>query len=158
MTLAILRAELDRAVAELVDADMADAIGLCAATQARLLARMTAPPAVAVKADGLVDAAEMARRASLPEHWIRDQGRKWIRTAGAEGIPCVKPGHYMRFDPAAVLEAIRHNRMATPEQSTESSNNSRLRGALSTGVHGMNSRRSRSAASSGVDQHGGANG
>jgi hypothetical protein len=119
--LAHLRDALDRAVADLHDEDLAAAIAALAGAQARILLTRIAMPArdVAPPADELVDAAEMARRASMPEHWVRDQGRRWRKTAGAEGIPCVKRGHYVRFEPAAVLEAIRSNRMTTPAQVVE---------------------------------------
>jgi hypothetical protein len=97
-TLANLRTALAAAVVELHDAEIADAIGILASASARLLARMTTPPpAVSEK---LVDAAEMAAILNTPENWVRDRAR-------AGDIPSRRLGHYVRFNPPEVLEAVR---------------------------------------------------
>jgi hypothetical protein len=98
MTAADLRRCLDTAVVELPADETADAIGLCAAAQARLLARLTAP--VAPVTDKLVNAKVMAEILDVPEGWVRDRGR------GGQ-IPTHRLGHHVRFSPRAVLEAVR---------------------------------------------------
>jgi len=41
----------------------------------------------------LIDSAELAKRWSLPESWIRDQ----VRSRAVDPLPCVKFGKYIRF-------------------------------------------------------------
>ena len=45
---------------------------------------------------GLIDSAELARRWSVPESWVRNRTRE--RTPKDERIPCVRLGRYVRFD------------------------------------------------------------
>ena len=47
-----------------------------------------------------VDAAEMARRLSLPVFWVQDAARRGK-------IPSVRVGHYVRFEPAVVVAAVK---------------------------------------------------
>jgi hypothetical protein len=96
--LGAIRRALDAVVLELPADDIADAIGLCAATQARLLARLTAPTAAVPTK--LVNAAEMAAILDVPENWVRDKTR-------ADALPHRQLGHYIRYDPIEVLEAVR---------------------------------------------------
>jgi len=42
----------------------------------------------------VIDAAELAKRLSLPESWIRDQ----VRTRAIDPIPCFRFGRYVRFE------------------------------------------------------------
>lgn len=47
-----------------------------------------------------VDAGEMARRLSLPLFWVQDAARR-------RKIPSVRVGHYVRFEPAVVIAAVK---------------------------------------------------
>jgi hypothetical protein len=58
------------------------------------------PAAPTVPPDRLVGAKEMARLLDLPEHWVRDHARRKL-------IPSLKVGHYVVFDPPAVIAAVR---------------------------------------------------
>ena len=42
----------------------------------------------------VIDAAELAKRWSLPESWIREQ----TRTRSCDPLPCVRFGRYVRFE------------------------------------------------------------
>ena len=42
----------------------------------------------------VLDAAELARRWNVPVSWIREQ----TRNRAADPLPCVKLGHYTRFE------------------------------------------------------------
>jgi hypothetical protein len=42
----------------------------------------------------------MARLLDLPEHWVRDHARRRL-------IPSCRVGHYVRFDPVAVISAVK---------------------------------------------------
>jgi hypothetical protein len=42
----------------------------------------------------VIDAAELAKRWSLPESWIREQ----TRTRSSDPLPCVRFGRYVRFE------------------------------------------------------------
>lgn len=91
------------AVLDLVEAtptaELPALIGQLATAQALALQRLAAPPPVVDQAR-LVDAAEMAGILGTPTNWVSDAGR-------AGRIPVVRLGHYVRFNPAEVLEAVR---------------------------------------------------
>jgi len=73
------------------------------AAKARAWVRLAITPAAteeAAPADHLVGAAEMARLLDLPGHWVRDHARRRL-------IPSLKVGHYVRFEPTAVIAAVR---------------------------------------------------
>ncbi len=98
LTLAELRLVLER-VAELPAADRADAIGLVAAAQARLLTLLVMPPnAVPADSDRLVDAETLAERFSLSISTVHELAR-------AGQIPCKMFGRYRRFNLAEVAAA-----------------------------------------------------
>jgi hypothetical protein len=42
----------------------------------------------------IIDSAELAKRWSVPETWIRDQ----VRSRAQDPIPCVRLGKYIRFE------------------------------------------------------------
>ena len=42
----------------------------------------------------VIDAAELSKRWSLPESWIREQ----TRTRSSDPLPCVRFGRYVRFE------------------------------------------------------------
>jgi hypothetical protein len=42
----------------------------------------------------VIDVAELAKRWSLPESWIREQ----TRTRSSDPLPCVRFGRYVRFE------------------------------------------------------------
>jgi hypothetical protein len=42
----------------------------------------------------VIDAAELAKRWSLPESWIREQ----TRTRSSDPLPCLRFGRYVRFE------------------------------------------------------------
>lgn len=124
-------AELRRVLLEAVqaaDADqLAEVIGALEAGKVGAMARLLMPalPAPATK---LVGAAEMASILGTPENWVRDKAR-----AGA--LPCIRCGHYVKFNPAEVLEAVRHmpaphnGRLCTIDKTQEK------RGGKRPGVH-----------------------
>jgi hypothetical protein len=90
---------LDTAVRDSPAEALPDLLGVLAAASARVQLRLqaSAPTAEAVP---LVDAEEMARILDVPENWVRDKAR-------ARALPCRQLGHYVRFNPAEVLEAVR---------------------------------------------------
>ena len=98
MTLADLRRALDAAVAELPTVDVADAIGLCAAAQSRLLAKLTAPAPVADHHDELVTAETVAERFHLALSSVHELARQGK-------IPCRMFGRWRRFNLAEVAAA-----------------------------------------------------
>jgi hypothetical protein len=94
-------ATLAEAVASTPLEELPELVGLLEATKARALFRLsTPPPAPSPASAELVDASEMARRAGLTKFGIEDRARR-----GA--IPSARVGRLRRFDPAAVLEALR---------------------------------------------------
>jgi hypothetical protein len=42
----------------------------------------------------VIDAAELAKRWSLPESWIREQ----TRSRSSDPLPCIRFGRYVRFE------------------------------------------------------------
>ena len=44
----------------------------------------------------VIDAPELAKRLRLPESWVRNRTR--ARTPAHERIPCLRFGHYTRFE------------------------------------------------------------
>jgi hypothetical protein len=56
----------------------------------------------------LLDAAELAAETGLPESWLRDKARK-------REIRSVRAGHYVRFDPADVIEDLKRLRVTETE-------------------------------------------
>jgi hypothetical protein len=94
-----LRSALDAALVDLSDADVSDAIGACAAAQARLFARITAPaPVTAPTTGALVTADVVADRFSLAVSTVHEMAR-------LGHIPCHMFGRYRRFDLAEVAAA-----------------------------------------------------
>ena len=107
VTLANLRVALETAAAELPSGDLADAVGLLAAAQARLMGRLTAPIPTLPEAGEWVTAAEVAQRFKLAlssVHELARQGR----------LPCRMFGRYRRFNLAEVASAV-----ANPGDSAE---------------------------------------
>ena len=72
--------------------------------QAPDILRFVEPGSLKVAA-GLLGSAEMAKILGTPQHWVAHQAR-----TGA--IPSIQLGHYRRFSPTEVLEAVR--RMPLP--------------------------------------------
>lgn len=62
--------------------------------------RLRAPSAVATQTAALVDAAALAAHLDVPVATARDYARRRL-------IPCVWIGRHLRFDVAAVIEALR---------------------------------------------------
>lgn len=98
-TLDTLRSALTAAVAELPDTDVADVIGMLAAVQARLLARLTVPAPAVVTDNELVTAGQVAQAFGVPVSQIYEQARQ-------RRIPCVRLGKYVRFSIAEVQRAL----------------------------------------------------
>jgi hypothetical protein len=42
----------------------------------------------------VIDSAELAKRWSVPESWVREQ----VRSRAADPLPCVQLGRYVRFE------------------------------------------------------------
>jgi hypothetical protein len=103
-----LRAVLDRAVAELPVAELAELVGVLAAAKARALARVLAPTAPAVATDDVVDVATLAAELGLAPSWLRAQAR-------TGKLPHLRCGKYIKFKRAEVLAALEY-RMGTPVQ------------------------------------------
>ncbi|MBX3024432.1 helix-turn-helix domain-containing protein [bacterium] len=101
MTLEELRRALEQAERDLPRAELADAIGACAATQARLHARLTAPPAAPSSSPvgEWVTAAEVARRFSLSVSTINELSR-------LGRLPHRMFGRYRRFSLAELTAAL----------------------------------------------------
>lgn len=93
------RASLERLARNLPIDQLPDLIADLERTKAVAWTRLNAPAAPAAP-DRLVDAAEMAEMLDVPENWVRDKAR-----AGA--LPFRQLGHYVRFSPPEVLEAVR---------------------------------------------------
>lgn len=107
-----------RDLVERADAgELPDVIAALAGAHALALSRLLAPTVPAT--EGLVDAVKMAELLDVPENWIRDAAR-------SERIPSQRLGHYVRFNPAEVLAAVRklppsHNgRLCTAKKAVES--------------------------------------
>jgi hypothetical protein len=49
----------------------------------------------------------MAGLLGTPENWVRDKARAGV-------LPFVRMGHYVRFEPAAVIDAVRKLRLSGP--------------------------------------------
>ena len=117
MTLAELRQVLERTAVELPAAELPDLIGVLAATQAKVMARLTAPfLAPAPMADELVDADTLADEFGVPATWFRERARQ-------NTLPHRRIGRYVRFrraDVRAALEA--DHRMGTPDGAEKPSN------------------------------------
>lgn len=98
-TLADLHTMLSAAVVELPATDLADAVGACAAAQARLLARLTMPAPTPATGSTSMTARQLADVFEVPVSQIYEQARQGR-------IPCVRLGKYRRFDLAAVRQAL----------------------------------------------------
>jgi hypothetical protein len=96
-------------VAETPAADLPALIGELEGLKAQAWARLTIPVRPAAEPERLVDAAGLARRLSLPETWVRDAARRGR-------IPCVFAGVHVRFDPDAVIEAMKSGKAALADR------------------------------------------
>ncbi len=118
LTLADLRLVLER-VAELPAADRADAIGLCAAAQARLFGLVVAPMAPPTETAEVVDVATLAAELGLAPSWLRAQAR------GGK-LPHLRCGKYIKFRRADVLAALARDgtdhRMGSPGKAENANN------------------------------------
>jgi hypothetical protein len=96
-----LRILLGRVVTDCPASEKPALIGVLAEALAQASMSSQAPPtAPAASAAGLVDAKQMAELLSVPENWVRDKARAGV-------LPSHDLGHYVRFEPAEVLEAVR---------------------------------------------------
>jgi hypothetical protein len=101
----------DRLACDLPADVLPDLIAALEAGKARALARVVREAIPAPRpALQLVDAAEMARQLNLAETWVRDAARQ-------ERIPCVHAGVHLRFDPVAVVEAMKAGTADLPDRS-----------------------------------------
>jgi len=103
-----LQRQLQQIITETPVETLPQLLGVLAQTKAAVWLRMTTPASTPTSTAGLVDAGEMAQLLGVPENWVRDKAR-------ASLIPFVRLGHYVRFEPPAVIEAVRklglqHNR------------------------------------------------
>ena len=96
--LATLLAALDAAARDLPDRHLAEAIGACAAAQARLSARLMAPTPTAAS-ETMLTAEQIAAVFQVPVTQIYALGRQ-------NRIPSVTLGKYRRFDLEAVRSAL----------------------------------------------------
>lgn len=83
-------------------------IGELEALKAAAWARLTTPMPSKQDAPELVTPARMAEIVGCPEHWIRSKARGGL-------LPVVQMGHYVRFEPAAVIDAVRKLRLSAPQ-------------------------------------------
>jgi len=97
--------ELWQLIAEAPISELPALIGELEALRAAAWAKLTVPSTPAPAAPTLVDAAEMASMLGTPETWVRDKAR-------AGKLPSIHMGHYVRFEPAAVIEACRKLRLS----------------------------------------------
>jgi len=93
------RTDLERLAHELPSTELPDFVADLERAKAVAWVRLATPPRPPQNG-GLVDAREMARLLDVPVGWLGDRAR-----SGA--IPSVKIGHYRRFSPPDVLEAVR---------------------------------------------------
>jgi len=91
--------------AELPADQLAWLIGELEGVKASAWARLTAAAVAPAPKPGLVDAAEMAGILGTPENWVRDKARAGV-------LPFIRMGHYVRFEPPAVIEAARKLRLS----------------------------------------------
>jgi hypothetical protein len=101
MDLQELQRQLQQVTAEMPVDELPALLGVLEASKAAAWARLTVPTAPVPALAGLVGAGEMAGILGATENWVRDKGR-------AGHIPSVRLGHYVRFNPPEVLEAVRH--------------------------------------------------
>jgi len=100
----------ERLAVELPGDALPDLIAALEAAKTRALARVVqvAMPTPLPPAQ-LVNAVEMARRLGVAETWVRDSARRGR-------IPCVHAGVHLRFDPDAVLNAMKTGAAALPSR------------------------------------------
>ena len=120
--LATLARLCDRLAVELPAPALPDLVATLEAGKTRVLARVVreaipAPPPPAQ----LVDAVELARRLNVAETWVRCAAR-------SGRIPCVHAGVHLRFDPVAVVEAMKAGAAALPDRSALSERGRKARG------------------------------
>jgi hypothetical protein len=121
MTPADLRSVLDRAVDELQPDEYADAIGLSAAFQARLLARLTSPASKSPTTGPMLEwrnAKEIAAELNLKPSAIY----LWARTGR---IPVEVFGRFRRFNLEAVRRALAADSKLPPLGTTADANGHR---------------------------------
>jgi hypothetical protein len=100
-----LTATIDHLLVELPADELSGLVATLEGGKARALARIVAD-AVTPKPElplTLVDAGELARQLGLPESWVRTAARR-------QQIPCVHAGVHLRFDPMAVIDALKQGR------------------------------------------------
>ena len=97
-----LGAELRRTATEIPDDNLPELVAQLEAAKAIAWGRLVTPraPTPTTEMPQLVDSSEMARLIMMPAHWVRENARRGR-------IPCVRLGHYVRFDPWEVAKAIR---------------------------------------------------
>ena len=93
---------LRRYAQELPYEELPALVGELEAAKARVWSRLARheqeePPAS--DGENLLDAEAMARRLDVPQSWLREQARRGR-------IPYIRLGHYMRFDPRAVVRRL----------------------------------------------------
>ncbi len=113
---------LAAAVRELPRETLPDVAALIEAAKVNILTRLVReavplPPEPAA----LVEPAEMARRLTVAETWVRDAARR-------QKIPAVYAGVHLRFDPAAVLAAMKAGTAALPDRSALSARGKKAAG------------------------------
>lgn len=107
-----LLAALQRLAAETEADQLPELIGGLHAIEAQMWARLVGNAAPTPQPQAaLVDASELAHRLNLPETWVRDAARRGR-------IPVVHAGVHVRFEPAAVIEAMRSGAAALPDRTT----------------------------------------
>jgi len=96
---ATLFEQLDRAARELATEELPGFVGALENAKAAAWQRLAQPPAPE-KPEELITAVELAPVLKLPVHAVRDRARRGV-------IPCVRIGHYVRFQVSAVLAALK---------------------------------------------------
>lgn len=127
--LGALRARLDAAVLE-ADADQLPDLAAELARARWRLDDRRAQPAPEVQQGNLVDADRMAAiLGDVSTNWVSDAAR-------ANRIPSLRVGHYRRFDPVAVLEAVRRGVPAQDVQSCDIKTRPEKRGGKRANAQG----------------------
>jgi hypothetical protein len=94
------RRNLDQLARELPAGELPTFVADLERAKAVAWVRLATPAPPVPESAGLVDAHEMARLLDVPVGWLADRARSGT-------LPSIKVGHYRRYSPSEVLDAVR---------------------------------------------------